>query len=214
MVLRQDALSYLLMIVCVAGSVEAYTRSSTTIVLFPALLVVFGWFCHRAVRKLAKKSFEEQVDPTINKVERRDIITWSIVAVVGSSLIAYATKYSPLAVAGLDNFRYTASVAIGEEMFFRAFILELFFMLPYILPRIGILGNTIGAVFQNGYVCVVGSAGVFAWYHLARYGTMNDALIYVFGGGLLLGLSAYKLRRISQCMLSHAATNILALIGV
>ena len=125
---------------------------------------------------------------------------YTVAALFGVFLTGYAVNYvllsiTQLGLTGVNAILYSALIAIAEEQFFRAFILD------WMLVRIA---QPMVAVFFN--------AVLFMGYHFARYGTNLNALGYVLGGGFILGWVAYKSQRVSPTMLGHLANNVVTLI--
>lgn len=142
----------------------------------------------------------EQIEHEDEHKALREIGFYTALALFGVFLIGYAVNYvllsvTQLGLTGINAVLYSALIAVAEEQFFRAFILD------WLLSRIAL---PMVAVFFN--------AVLFMGYHFARYGTDLNALGYVLGGGLILGLVAYKSKRISPCMAAHVINNVVTLI--
>jgi membrane protease YdiL (CAAX protease family) len=208
--LRQDALSVLLFCCALAGAFYLSTISTTTVALYPALIAIAGFAGEQAVQKFFKKkhSDAQEIDRHLDKKELSSILYYGVVALCGMLAVGYALTLSgvsviPAELSGGDSFIYTCSIAIGEEQFFRGFIID------------GLLSIDIPVLNQFGsYGAIFLSALIFMAYHNARYGGSWELMSYVLAGGILIGWANYKSKRISPGMLGHLGNNIIAFLGV
>jgi len=97
-----------------------------------------------------------------------------------------------LSVSSTEKALYYVFAAIGEELFFRAFLLEL-------MKKFNV----------NKIVSVFVSAGLFAAIHINYYGDLM-ALLSVFLGGLLLAVFYILYRDITANILAHLINNLIA----
>lgn len=181
------------------------TISTTTVVLFPALLLIAGFVGEHLVER-SKTKIEQ--DPTVSHREWVSIGFYSLIAICGIFMVGSAINFSAIVPAELtqtDGLVFTSAIAIGEGMFFHGFILDA--LLSYRYPA------NLG-VFGSPYIAMFLTASIFAVYHLQRYGGNWDLMGYVFAGGFLMAYANYKSRRISPSMIAHWVNNVIAFLGV
>ena len=188
--IRHDKISKMLIVLAMMLIVYLSTFENSNVVLFPGLLLTFGlvmeWFM--------EKKREDISDQTMTTAAWKEIGVYTLLSLFGIFLVGYGTSKLPFAIfVGFSALAYGALMAIAEEQFFRGFITEL------CLSRI-----------ERPILALLLSAFTFTIYHIARYGTDPDAMIYVFAGGLILSWSAYKSRRLGPGMLAHIVNNLRA----
>jgi len=188
--IRHDKISKMLIVLAMMLTVYLSTFENSNLIMFPGLLLTFGlvmeWFM--------EKKREDISDQTMTTAGWKEIGVYTILSLFGIFLVGYGTTKLPFAIfVGFSALAYGALMAIAEEQFFRGFITEL------CLARIK---RPILALLTSGFT--------FTIYHIARYGTEPDAMIYVFAGGLILSWSAYRSRRFSPGMLAHIVNNLRA----
>jgi membrane protease YdiL (CAAX protease family) len=142
-------------------------------------------------------------DKPVEKETKKSLTNTSYYAIIGfvgilvtGYAINFANYINSLAITSFDAVLFSSLMAISEEMFFRGFILDLLLV-----------------SIKLSWIAIFASAGVFTLYHLARYGTQLDSLLYVFGGGLILSWITWKSRRLGPSIIAHTANNILATLG-
>jgi membrane protease YdiL (CAAX protease family) len=207
--IRHDNISYMLMIFSIGVTIYLATATTTVVVVFPALLLLTGWFGERIIERRSAKPEE---DPSLSKTEYKSILFYGLLAVAGTFIMGYAIQnvhlfgtVEGMQLSALDSLLYTVLIAVGEEEFFRGFVTEALLNLK--MPaKFGL--------FNTPYVALLMSAFLFCGYHFARYGTNPDALMYVFAGGFVLSWVAWRSRRISTTMIGHGLNNLLAWCGV
>jgi len=194
--IRQDFASKILISIAMMLTIYLATYETTALVMFPAVLLIVGLGMELYLERHRKP---EYVDfESVGARSRKEIFYYSVLALLGIFTVGYSTSFlSDLEVAGFSMFAFMAVMAIAEEQFFRGFITDLFL-----------------THLDKDWIALLTSALVFMGYHLARYGTSPDALLYVFGGGLILNWVAWKSKRISPCMIAHVINNIVALISL
>jgi len=183
------------MLVALAMMLTVYlaTFETTTIVVFPSILLLIGLGMEMWLEKK-----REYVDHFAEEKTMKTIGYWTIVALLGFFLTGYMVQHVNLTIltGWASAISFTVLMAIAEEQFFRGFITDMF------------LTN-----FKYSMLALGGSAFVFMFYHYARYGTDPNSMLYVFAGGFILNWVAYKSRRISPCMLAHIINNVVAVVG-
>ena len=199
--IRQDAISKILLALAIAGTIYLATYSTTTVVIFPAILLLGGLGMEILLERHKHPEGEEANE---KHIDWKQIAYYSLISLMAMLLIGFAIQYIPLAGAGFDSLIYTAIIGISEEQFFRGFITDS--LLSVKMPLV----NTV----LNPYLALMASAAVFTVYHNARYGSNADAMLYVFFGGFILSWVAYKSRRLSPSMIGHALNNIASALGV
>ena len=144
------------------------------------------------------------------RIDWRSIGYYTAISFLGILLVSYAVSYLPTlgAFGAYDSIVYGVCISTAEEMFFRGFITDT--LLSTTLPA----HTAMGALLNNVYFKLILSAGIFAGYHMARYGADQYALAYVFFGGFILSWVAYKSQRLSPGMIAHGANNLLASFGL
>jgi len=191
-VIQQDSLSRVLIVLAIMITIFLSTFETTTLVLFPAVLLITGLIMEFYLEKR-----REYTDHIFEPLTIQKIGYYTVLALFGSFITGYAIKnvQFPMELTGYDALMYSTLIAVAEEQFFRGFITD------WLLSRI-----------NNPMVALFLSALVFMAYHFARYGTATDALIYVFAGGFILSYVAYKSKRISPPMLAHVLNNLIAIL--
>lgn len=191
--IQQDSLSHVLVVTAIIITIFLSTFETTTIVLFPAVLLMAG-----LIMEFYLERHREYTDHIFEPLTMRKIGYYTVLALFGIFITGYAVKYVelPMQLTGYDALMYSILIAVAEEQFFRGFITD------WLLSRIA-----------NPMVALFTSALVFMTYHFARYGTATDALIYVFAGGFILSYVAYRSKRLSPTMLAHILNNVVAVLG-
>ena len=194
--IRQDSISKVLTILAVMITLYLSTYQTTTVALFPAVLLITGivlqFFLLRRV---------ETVDSVFEPETAWNIGFYTLLALAGIGLgsiispaLAKAVPVQKMQLTGMDAVLYSVLISIAEEQFFRGAITN--FLLSMFPPSMAVLG----------------SAAIFTAYHLAVYGTEASALIYVFVGGAVLAFVAYRSGRLSPACLAHMFNNVLSFV--
>ncbi len=189
-----DAVSQSLLVLALLCLVFLATFENTTIILFPTILLVVGVTMELFLER--KREMVED-DPTVKSLGR--IGYYTIIALFGIFAMGYAINLVPLVTLQLtaySAFVYSILVAVAEEVFFRGFITD------WLLVKMGAEKSP-----KKAYLAVAASAAVFCAYHLARYGTNVNALVYVFFGGFILSWVAWKSKRVSPTIIAHVINN-------
>lgn len=192
--IRQDQTSKMMIVLAMALSVYLATFETTTLILFPALLLTFG-----IVMEFFLERKTEDISNTRDKGSWKEIGFYSILALFGLFITGFAVKTFTLGItlSGFSSIAYGVLMAIAEEQFFRGFITDLF------LSRI-----------KQSFVAIFLAGATFAVYHIARYAVEPEAMIYVLAGGVILSWVAYRSRRLSPGMVAHVINNLRAAFGV
>jgi membrane protease YdiL (CAAX protease family) len=147
-------------------------------------------------------------DPSLDVMERRETWLWvavSIVVIFGINIIVPQLPTSLFKMALVDpqklaillsipTFRFSLGVmiSVAEENFFRGFWGNLMLRnLPVVLA-------------------IPANSMLFTLYHIAVYGTSANALIIVFGAGIILMYAAYRSGYVHTTILAHMLVNALA----
>ena len=191
--IRQDTISRTLIILAIMITIYLSTFETTTIVLFPAILLITGLIMEFYLEKK-----REVTDHITEKSTIKSVGYYTVLALFGIFLAGYAIEKfrPPMELTGYDALLYSMLIAVAEEQFFRGFITD------WLLSKIA-----------QPHMALLASALIFTIYHFARYGTKPEALLYAFAGGFILSWVAYKSRRLSPCMLAHILNNAIAVIG-
>jgi len=186
--IKYDSISKMLTVVAVLISLYLSTfEQGITIILYPVILLLSGVVLQRfMLRELS------EVDSIFKEETSKQLIYYTAIAIAGIALTGIAVKYVPSQIVGMNIVLFGVLMAVAEEVFFRGFLTN--FFITRFTPAIGILA----------------SAGIFAVYHFARYGTQISSLIYVLAGGTILGYVAYKSGRLSPVIIAHIINNLLA----
>lgn len=201
MVIRQDNVSKFLLAVAAMATIFLATFETTTVVLFPVILLVTGL----SMEYLLERRKPEE-DYEIDDKERTQISVYTILAILAMFATGFFVDWSfdiptqsiTFVSVGFNAIAYTTLIAIAEEQFFRGFITDGLIML---CRRIPILGST-------PFFPITFSAAIFCGYHFSRYGTSPDSLVYVYIGGFILSYIAYRTKRLSPTMFAHVFNNI------
>lgn len=190
--IRHDTISRILTILAVLITLYLSTFTPSTLVLFPAILLISGMVLQLYLEKkiqVADSVFEEQ---TLTKIG-----FYTVIALFGISFtgIIVGKLVLPQQLTVYDAMLYGVLMAIAEEQFFRGFILN--FMLERFPPLMA---------------CIL-AASLFTVYHFARYGLKTSVIIYIFISGLVLSWVAYKSGRLSPVMLAHSIHNIISAVS-
>ena len=191
--IRQDRISQMYIVLAMMLTVYLATFENTTLILFPGLLLTFGLVMEFYLEKKREET------PARDKGSLKEIAFYTVMALLGFYLTSFGVSQLPMSIQ-LPTFTalaYVILMAIAEEQFFRGFITDLFL-----------------AKLSHPYQALLMSGTTFAIYHIARYGTQADAMIYVFAGGIILSWVAYKSRRLSPGMNGHIINNVRSLLGV
>ena len=84
---------------------------------------------------------------------------------------------------------------LSEDIFFRGFVTA--WLIKITQPMLGILLG----------------AGVFCIYHLQVYGLNQNALMIIFGAGVVLGWAMYTTKSLTAPILAHVLVNFIGLGG-
>lgn len=199
--IRQDPISKILLAVAAMATIFLATFETTTVVLFPVILLVTGL----TMEFLIERKHPEE-DDHIDSNERNTIMIYTIVSILAMFTTGFFVNWTfeiptqsvTFIFAGFNALAYTVLIAIAEEQFFRGFITD---GLLTLCQKIRILN-------LSPFFPLMLSAGIFCAYHIARYGTSPDALVYVYIGGFILSFVAYRTRRLSPTMFAHVFNNI------
>ena len=182
------------MLICVYMA----TYETTTIILFPVILLVTGVAMELLLE--ARKHPTETSDKPIGASDLKGMFGYGAVAFVAmfatGAAINFIEPASVMQITGYDALLYTVLIAIAEEQFFRGFITD------YLL-----------ATVSQPYLALGGAAAIFGVFHLAVYHTSVNSLLYVFVGGFILSWVAYKSRRLSPGIVAHVINNIWSVLG-
>jgi membrane protease YdiL (CAAX protease family) len=192
---------YALIGLSLVGTVYLATFSTTTVVIFPAILLLVGYYGERIV---ARRKARPEEDIKTTSSEYRGILYYTVIAVAGMFIAGFAVNFlnfGDLALTSFDSLIYSLIIAVAETMFFQGFILAF------------LLSSNIRFLRGNPYLAIIAGAGICVAYHLARYGANPNALLYVFFGFTILNWVAYKSRRLSPVAGGHLINNALASSG-
>jgi len=192
--IAQDTISQGLTAIAVFIVLYLSTFETTTVVLFPAFLLIAG-----VVMQIFFMRRIEVVDHVFEEETAQNIGFYTLLALAGmavgsfvSPALAEAMPTQKMQMTGTDAMLYALLMAIAEEQFFRGAITN--FML----------------ILVPAPMAIMGSAGIFTVYHFAMYGTDLSALAYVFIGGVMLAWAAYRSGRLSPSTLAHVINNLIA----
>ena len=189
-------------IIAILITIYLATYQSSAIILFPATLLLAGMMMEYQLERKGT-GFKKGDEPETRQTRQLTTTTvyYSVIGFVGILVTGYTinvVKYiTSLAITSYDAALFSSLMAISEEMFFRGFITD-FLLTSIKLP----------------YLALFTSAGIFTIYHLARYGTQIDSLIFVFAGGFILSWIAYKSRSLGPSIISHTLNNIIATLSM
>lgn len=186
--IRHDSMSQMLIIIAVMVTLYLATFHLTSVILFPVILLLSGFMLQFYTLR--------QIEMINHLTEERTLASigyYTALSLIGIALSGYFVQNLPFELTGVDAYLFGYLMAISEEQFFRGFITN-FFLLK----------------LKNPFLAIIISGAVFSIYHLARYGTQLEALIYVLLGGCILSWAAYRSRRLSPVMLAHAINNVIA----
>jgi len=179
------------------------TFSTTTVILFPAVLLSAGLVLEFYFERF-KKAETDRTD--FRKLPFSQIGLYASFALAVMLVTGYGVQYVSLpslsAFPDTSTLLYTTSIAVAEEQFFRGFVTDS--LVSY---------HTTYAILNNVYAKLILSGAIFMAYHYARYGSSGNDMLYVLVGGTMLSWIAYKTQRLSPSMLAHVFNNILALVG-
>ena len=177
----------MLLILALGLSVYLFTYEPTVDMLFPAFLLISG-----VAMELFLEHRREHVDTAFTEpTSLKRMLFYTAVAMLGLILVSGVIKEEfPLTVTPFGFIAYGVFIGIAEEQFFRGFITD------YLLNSL-----------PDPIFALIASALIFLVYHLARYGTSLDSLMYVFAGGFILSYVAWKSQRISPSMNAHGLNN-------
>ncbi len=189
--IRADNVTYAYTVIGVLIAVYLSTFELGLLILFPVILLTTGIALQ--VYLMRKVKADEHIDAT----EGSQIIFYTIIALAVISVTSFFASAIPRSVQGMsltgsDQVMFMVLMAIAEEQFFRGAITQ--FFLSMTAPMLAIIG----------------SAAIFAVYHLAVYGTDVSVLLYVFVAGTVLAWISYRTRRLSPATTAHVINNILA----
>lgn len=191
--IRQDSISHMLIVLAMMFAVYLATFETTTIILFPAILLIIGIGMEMFLERK-----QEYIDHMTEQRTLKEIGYYTILALMGIFLTGFMVhKFVIVELQGISAVSYSVLMAIAEEQFFRGFITDL------LLTK-----------FPNPWMALLSSAAIFTIYHLARYATQPESLTYVLAGGFILSYVAWKSQRISPTMLAHTINNVIATLGV
>jgi membrane protease YdiL (CAAX protease family) len=189
--IKQDSVSLGFTVAALFLSMYWSTGEKDFIGLFPAILLFGGV----TINYLSGYRFG--VDTSTGGGRATNIVLYTLVALAGMYFTGiYASNYfapqTTIQLSGIDAMEYGVLMAVSEEQFFRGGLLN------FLSQRLG------------DWFAIFGSAAVFMVYHFFVYAGNNSALIYVFGGGVLLAFVTVKTQRLSPSILAHVINNILA----
>lgn len=192
--LKQDTGSRLLIGAAVTVALLLYIMIVPDPLWTPILLL-----CGAAILRIYVKVRKVEVDVTISQREKRDIIFYAMLGLLGMLVGGTIVKglYEPPLPPVIETLAYIpfASVlfcqlmAISEELYFRGELFQLF-------------GMQFGPAVGNGATTVL-----FGIYHLNRYGRSPGDLAYVLVGGFILAWTASKTARVLTPMIAHCLNN-------
>jgi membrane protease YdiL (CAAX protease family) len=135
-----------------------------------------------------------------SRTKDAQILTWTIIDIALFYAINISVSAVPLSLVNtFASISFTPQrmflllIAVAEEQFFRGFLLNLF------------LNKKTG----QGIAVMLESA-IFALYHSYVYGGDTNALLIVFGAGLVISYGDIKTGRVSTGIASHVLNNLLA----
>jgi membrane protease YdiL (CAAX protease family) len=192
--IAHDTISKTFTILAIIIILYLSTFSLSLELLFPSILLISG-----IIMQLYESQKIEYVDSVFEEETSYNILFYTLIALAG---IGISTFFSPIILSvkpiafeirytGFQLMLFGVLMAIAEEQFFRGFITN--FLLKF-----------------SSIIAILGSAGIFAVYHLAVYGTKPEAIIYVFIGGMILAYVAIRSQRLSPTMIAHSIVNVLA----
>ena len=192
--IRQDSFSRILIILALGFSLYLATFTPTTVIIFPALLLLSGLVMERFLERR-----HEAVDDSVMDVSsQKEVLKYTLIALVGIFFMGFLVKVTfPLELHGYDILIFGFIIGVAEAQFFRGFITD------YLLSTL-----------PSPILALISSALIFMVYHFAVYGTNYESLMYVFAGGLILSWVAYKSKRVSPPMIAHGLNNVWAALMV
>lgn len=195
--MKVDTISITLIIFALCASIYlSLWVADKTYVLFPSILLFAGLFINFMV------GGRIQQDPYVDRNELQDIGLYSafILAVIYVTNMVQAYNVfipqnilSALAQYGSMSIAVGMLLAVSEEVFFRAGLLEFFRLFT-----------------RSDIVAIFASAGAFMIYHFAVYQKPN-ALIYVFAAGAAMAYAVIRTDRLSPSLIGHVVNNAVAL---
>lgn len=189
--IKQDSVSLGFTVAALFLSMYWSTGEKSFIGLFPAILLFGGV----TINYLSGYRFG--VDSATTGGKAANIVLYTLVALAGMYLTGiYAANYfapqTTVPLTGIDALEYGVLMAVAEEQFFRGGLLN--FLIQRMGPWLGIFG----------------SAAVFMVYHFFVYAGNGAALLYVFGGGVLMAYVTVQTQRLSPSILAHVINNVMA----
>jgi membrane protease YdiL (CAAX protease family) len=190
--IEQDLVSQFLSIVSLLIIVYLSTFQPSSIILFPAILLIAGIVMQFYLLK------RYEMDWTLESEEAHNIVYYTLFGLI---IIAIGSIISPrimipkLDVTGYDAILYSIMIAVAEEQFFRGALLNFFLQST---PAFGSM------------LAIIASAFIFMVYHFAVYRTSYNNLLYVLIAGIALAYIDYQAQRVSPSMIAHIINNILA----
>lgn len=188
--IRADSLSYTYTIIAAMVAVYLATFEMGVTILFPVVLLTTGV----ALRMYLARKVE--ADDSIDVQEGGQILFYTVLCLAALSLTSFFVSSLPslpeMQLTGFDTILFGMLMAVAEEQFFRGAVLS--FLMGITMP----------------IVAIIGSACIFAVYHLAVYGTDIAAMTYVFVGGIVLSWVTYRSQRLSPSMTAHILNNVMA----
>jgi len=206
--IRQDTISKVLLAVASMVTIFLATYQTTTVIIFPVILLVTGLSMEFLIER---RHIEE--DESIDGKEQVNIIGYTILGIITLMVTGYFINWSfsiptaatlfpeqatiVMSFSSYDTLAYSILIAVAEEQFFRGFITD------------GLLhaSNRIPLMNISPFFALMFSAVIFCAYQFARYGTQPSALVYVYIGGFILSFISYRTKRLSPAMFAHTFNN-------
>lgn len=163
------------------------------LILFPVVLLTSGILLQFYMLPKPPKIAERRVTPKAAK-KKAYYILLGFVALMGIGILSPQVEKLPFLsqvqmLTVIPAVMFVSLIAIGEEQFFRGFLTN------YLSKKSVFLG-------------ILGSAAVFASFHLAVYGMSVSALFYVLASGVLLAWIGIHSGRLFVVMMIHIMNNV------
>jgi len=184
--IRHDTISRAFIVSAIMAALFLLTFEQTIYSIIP--LVLLG--VSLSLERFLENRVETDVKLAVS--ETKQIMVYTVFALIILFFMNQNIGYTISLDGATALVLYTFSLAVAEEAFFRGCITDL------CLSKI-----------KNSMIALFVSAGIFAVYHLARYGNSESLMFFVLGGGLILNWIAFKTRRISPSILAHVIYNLI-----
>jgi len=184
--IRHDTISRAFIVSAIMAALFLLTFEQTIYSVIP--LVLLG--VSLSLERFLENRVETDVKLAVS--ETKQIMIYTVFALIVLFFMNQNIEYTISLDTTTSVMLYTFSLAVAEEAFFRGCITDL------CLSKI-----------KNSMIALFVSAGIFAVYHLARYGNSESLMFFVLGGGLILNWIAFKTRRISPSILAHVIYNLI-----